>query len=114
VKSFEQVWDDIRRILQNKSEVKTLCKGIKNKIMGVEQNAIIVKSEMTGNERVITKSDFEYVWNQLIISGSINSLDKLSKIRGRRAITCAVLALLAYIEGECNLGRVRLKLKEFY
>ena len=113
MRTFEQVWIDIHKILQDRTEVRTICKGIRNEIVSLTQDYIILKSEISrkGVVRKIAKSDFEYVWNKMR-EGEIYTLDALHNIIGSRAITCAIIALLDYVEGVCRRGRVHLTLKK--
>ena len=113
MRTFEQVWIDIQRTLQDRREVRTICKGFRNEIISFTQNHIVLKSERSkkGVVRKIAKSDFEYVWNK-IREGEIYTLDAVHNIIGRRAITCAIIALLDYVEGVCRQGRVHLTLKK--
>ena len=114
MREFEQVWADIQNVLQDRKEVRTLCKGIRNDIVDVGADYVVLMSEKpvkgVRKERFIAKSDFEYVWNKLASSG-VYTLEDISGVRGRRSIICAILALLDYVEGVCDRGKVKLKLK---
>ena len=111
-KDFEEVWIDIQRVLQNKDKITTICKGVSNQVIRITPEQIVLKSELSkkGIYRKLCKKDFEYVWDKLS-KGSIYGLNDVRDIIGRRAIICAILALLDYVEGECINGRVHLRLK---
>jgi hypothetical protein len=113
MKAFEDVWHDIQILLKSRQQVQTLCQRSVNDVIEVSIDGVRVSSRRSkvGKVRFISKSDFQYVWKILSAEG-VYTLQNLTKIIGRRSITCAILARLPYVIGECDKGRVSLKLKE--
>lgn len=114
-KSFTNVWKDIQNIITAVDTVKTLCRKVENEIVEVTSYYVSVRSDkpkagkIAGKIRTIKRDDFEYVWKTLV-KHSIITLDHITEITGKRAVTCAILNELPYIEGECKSNRVYLKL----
>lgn len=114
---FTDVWSRILHILEEKKlknePVETLCKRVKNHILEVNEDYIVLQSEKSrGNiPRKILKRDFELVYNKLI-QKPIFTLNDIREVVGRRSIICSVLALHESIVGRCEKGKVLLKLKD--
>jgi len=113
VRNFEEVWFDILKVVRGREKISTICRGIKNIIVKVTPEEIIIRSELSkkGTLRKLRKEDFEYVWEKLVKQG-VYGLDDVRGIIGKRAIVCAILSLLNYVEGNCVNGRVNLRLRE--
>jgi len=112
MRAFEDVWHDVQRILKTELQIQTICQRSVNDIIGVSPDGVRVSSRRSkaGKVRFISKSDFQYVWGILSQEG-VYTLHGLTRIIGRRAITCAILAKLPYVTGECEKGRVALMLR---
>lgn len=111
MKRFEDVWEDIQATLKTRRQIPTICRGIVNDVLEVDPNAITVRSRaFTHKERIIFRKDFEYAW-KILSTGSLRSLEDLPALIGKRAITCAILAKLRYVKGECNKGKISLSLR---
>lgn len=112
MKTFEDVWHDIQTMLKTEKQVQTICQRSVNDIIEIGLDGIKLSSRRSkaGKLRLISKDDFEYAWKILSTEG-VYTLHSLTKIIGRRSITCAILAKLPYVTAECARGRVSLKLK---
>jgi len=111
MRTFEDVWRDIQSTLRAGQHVKTLCQKVKNEIVEVNPDGIKVRSERTGAIRTVTKEDFEHVWATLSDLEEFHGLRSVNRIIGRRAIACAIMSRLPYVDGECVQGMVRLGIK---
>ena len=118
-KEWPDVWKDIRsvvsRIKNSGKEIRTLCRGYPNTVLEVTPSSIVVMSHRPLKKgeykpRRITEEDFQYVWSRLLEKGRIEGLNDIPKVRGRRAIICAILAMLPYINGRHEKRRLILEL----
>lgn len=116
MQNFSTIWHDVQNILRKKmvrnEPIVTLCKNVKNIILEVAENYLLLLSERSRRKtpRKILKDDLEIVYRKLLKKRSIYTLDDINEIRGRRAIACAILALHESISGKCRNGRVSLRL----
>ena len=112
MRTFEDVWLDIQNTLRAGQHVRTLCQKVKNEIVEVNPDGIKVRSERSRKRviRTVTKEDFKYVWDTLSDSG-VYKLRSVRWIIGRRAIACAIMSRLPYVDGECDRGMVRLRIR---
>jgi len=114
---FDKIWDELLHVLRKKmlrnEPIKTLCRSVKNFILEVGENYIIVRSERSksGTPRKILRKDFELVYCKLLES-PISTLKDIREVIGRRAIICSILALHQNIIGRCEHGKVILALRE--
>ena len=92
--------------LRKSDVVKTLCQGVDNRIVDVKPGYIVVRSSRGKRDRTLLKDDFQYAFSELVRRGSINRLDDVPRIRGRRATVLAILSLTPYVCGKC-VGRRR-------
>jgi len=95
VESFDEVWNDIRFVLSNRSFIKTLVRDIKNDLIAIEHDHIKVRSEKTRKIRKIPRLQFEHVWNLLVVDGVYVSRAHEPYVHSQ--IICAILSLLDYI-----------------
>ena len=115
-KPWAEVWKDVLAVVERLREtgIKTLCKGNLNDILEVKADHITVMSQkpLRGRPRprLLKEEDFRYVWERLIKKGEIHTLREIPKVRGRRAVICAILSHLPYIEGYCEKRKLILKL----
>jgi hypothetical protein len=63
----------------------------------------------TGKIRCISRDEFKYVWD-ILSKRDVYTLHDLQRIIGKRSVTCTILARLPYVAGECDKGRVSLRL----
>jgi hypothetical protein len=93
-------------------KIETICQRSVNDIVEINPYSISVSSHRskTGKIRCITRDEFKYVWSILSTTG-VCTLHDLQRIIGKRSITCAILARLPYVAGECDKGRVSLRLR---
>ena len=110
--SFENAWNDIQYVLKKGMKIQTICQRSVNDIIEINPNSISVSSHRskTGKIRCISRDEFKYVWDILSTRG-VYTLHDLQRIIGKRSITCAILARLPYVAGECDKGRVSLRLR---
>jgi hypothetical protein len=94
MKSFEEVWKDVQTVCKTRKQIETICQKSVNEIIEANSHVIKVSSHRSKKHkvRVIPKEDFEYVW-EILSKEDVCTLDQITKIIGRRAITCAILAL---------------------
>jgi hypothetical protein len=115
LKSFEEVWSDIKTNLKDdkRKQVQTICKKVVNDIVEIGDLGICVISERSKSHkrRFISKEEFAYVW-PLLSSQGVPTLEPLTKIIGKRAVTCAIFAKLTYVKGTCDNNHVSLTLNE--
>ena len=111
-KDFEEVWLDIQKALRHRSKISTLCRKIDNLIVEVTPDYITLRSKLSrkGTLRKLSREDFRYVWDKLVEEG-IYGLDGIRGIIGRRAIICAIMGLLSYVDAGCINGKIHLRLK---
>ena len=90
-----------------------MCQKVINDIVEVSdlRIGVISQKSKTHKTRFISKEEFAYVW-KILSSQDIYTLDPINEIIGKRAVTCAILAKLPYVEGTCNKNRVTLTLKD--
>ena len=93
---FSKVWRDVLDVVSKSSSISTLVHGIRNDIVGVNYSYIKVKSQRTGNTRIVPRSQFELVWNSLVSDGFYVSGTHKPYVHSQ--IICAILSLLDYIE----------------
>ena len=95
MKAFEDVWLDIQATMKTEKQIRTICQRSVNDLIEISPNGIKVSSHRSksGKVRLISKDDFKYVWEILSKEG-VYTLHDLTRIIGRRAITCAILARL--------------------
>ena len=77
IESFDIIWEDILRCLASRSDVSTLTRRERNKIIAANDNAIIVESERTGMKRTLEREEIRFAWKRLLDSGTL-TLDDLS------------------------------------
>lgn len=101
--SFEHVWQQILEIARTRKELRTLGRrgqwmGVRNKIVSVSENAIVVMSETTNRARKLTKSTFRRVWNALTIHRQITCRRDEEVLVPHQRIVMAFLAHLPNVE----------------
>lgn len=99
---FEAVWQDIVNFSKKKKSIETLSRGIKNMIMSVGKDSIVLRSEMTKMERAVTKEEFRHFWEILKRKGSLEFLKDIEDPKLLRAgsIVVSFLARLPRVEYE--------------
>jgi|Deesub1362A_J573_1020465.scaffolds.fasta_scaffold00057_98 hypothetical protein len=97
IKNFENMWEELRDIIQGLDEVRTLSRGNINRIVKVTETSITVQNIDTLVEREISKEDFEYAWEVLESQGKLYMEDLAPRLHGRKAIIMALLNKLPYI-----------------
>ncbi|HDH07222.1 MAG TPA: hypothetical protein ENF87_02515 [Thermoproteales archaeon] len=114
---FDKMWSELLHVLRRKmlrnEPVKTLCRNVKNFILEIGEDYIIVRSERSkrGLPRKILRKDFELVYYKLL-EGPISTLKDIREVIGRRAIICSILALHQNVIGRCEHGKVILALRD--
>lgn len=98
--NFEQAWRDILRIVDEKQRVETLTRKVVNEIISTTLSEITLRSEQTGNDRIIRKNDVRPFWNMLVKKGTLNFMEDLPETKWRHigAIIIALLAELPYVK----------------
>ena len=93
--SFDNAWREILKCLRCRSNISTLARKQRNKIIAVSDQAITVESEATGTEerceRRLGKEEIQFAWEKLYEKGMIDYKD-LTHLRGKRSIIIAILA----------------------
>ena len=69
--AFESVWESITELAEKRGTVRTLSRGIRNKVIEVGSNGIKLRSEITKKERPILKQEFKHFWDILKRKGSL-------------------------------------------
>ncbi|RLI42357.1 hypothetical protein DRO64_06450 [Candidatus Bathyarchaeota archaeon] len=116
MRDFSIIWYEIQNILRKKmmrnEPIVTLCKNVRNIILEVGDDYVVLLSEGSRRRapRKIVKDDLELVYRKILEKGSIHTLNDINEIRGKRAITCAIIALHKSISGACQNGKVLLRL----
>lgn len=82
--NFENVWEDLLEVARMKESIgiHTLTKGVLNQIVSVSNDAIVVRSEKTGKERVLMKEDFRCLWELLRRRRRLDVDDMIKHYRG--------------------------------
>jgi hypothetical protein len=108
---FGQVWRDISRILRPGSTVETLVQRVRNRVVSLDADGVTLVSERTRKERTIRREKFEFMWNQLTMSGRYVSKDHQPYIHSQ--MICAILSLLPYVTAHygSSLGPLTLTLR---
>ena len=89
--SFDTIWEEILRCLRNRRDISTLTRRERNEIIAVNNDAIIVKSEKTGTERVLKREEIRFAVEKLLESGTLSPEDLSPRLIGKRAIILAIL-----------------------
>ncbi len=94
---FDSIWLDIVKILREKEFISTLSSNVRNEIVEIGDEYIIVRSErpLHGIRKIreIRKNDLKIAWNILQKKGFLELQDIEPVLRGRKSITLAILAL---------------------
>jgi len=116
MRNFSIIWYEIQNILRKKmmrnEPIVTLCKNVRNIILEVGDDYVLLLTERSRRRapRKILKDDLELVYRKILEKGSIHTLNDINEIRGKRAITCAIIALHKSINGTCRKRKVLLRL----
>jgi endonuclease III len=102
VPSFGRVWIDISGALVPGLTVETLVQRVRNRVVSVGVEGVTLVSERTGHQRTIRREQFEFVWNQLVVSGRYVSKDHQPFIHSQ--MICAILSLLPYVSARFGPG----------
>jgi hypothetical protein len=62
---FDSVWKDVTKMAGRKKSIPTLSRGIKNSILAVHKDKIVLRSELTKKKRTVMKEEFEHFWELL-------------------------------------------------
>jgi len=109
-KDFERIWHDLITNLHAGDVVHTLSQRVRNMVLYIGEDAITVRSERTGTERILKKEDFKPFVTRLAREGYLNVVDIPSQDWiGKGAIIFALLAELNYIGYELSPRRLFLK-----
>jgi hypothetical protein len=98
-RTADAVWKDITK-LAGKKTISTLSRGIKNSILKVRPDRIVLRSEMTNTERSVLKEEFDHFWNILSKQKKLRFPHDIKEPQMVRAgsIIVSFLARLPYIE----------------
>jgi hypothetical protein len=98
--AFEKVWESLKELAGKEGHVETLSRGVKNKILGVGENAIKLRSEITKRERSVLKEEFEQFWKILKAKGRLDLKKDIDDPRLVRAgsVIISFLARLPNVE----------------
>ncbi|MBN2330854.1 MAG: hypothetical protein JXC85_03495 [Candidatus Aenigmarchaeota archaeon] len=99
-KSSEAVWEDITQLANTSKSVSTLSRGVKNKVLSVHPDRIILRSELTKSERTLLKEEFSHFWGILRAKKKLHFPKDIQDPKLVRAgsIIISFLARLPYIE----------------
>lgn len=99
-KTAEHVWQDIVNLAKKKKSIATLSRGVKNRILKVQKDRIVLRSEMTKTERHVHKQDVHHFWNILSRKGKLHFPQDIADPAMVRigSIMISFLARLPYIE----------------
>jgi hypothetical protein len=99
-RSSDAVWDDITKLAKSTKNISTLSRGVKNKIMSVHPDKIMLRSELTKTERTILKEEFGHFWDVLKAEKKLHFPKDIQDPKLVRAgsIIISFLARLPYIE----------------
>lgn len=97
---FESVWKDITHMAKNRKTISTLSRGVKNKILAVKHESLLLRSELTKKDRIIKKGEFEHFWNVLKRKGKLNFPTDIKDPKMIRfgSIIISFLARLPHVE----------------
>ncbi len=70
--AFDETWDSITGLAEKRGSVRTLSRGIRNKVIEVGRNGIRLRSELTKKERMVLKEEFRHFWDILKAKGSLD------------------------------------------
>lgn len=99
-KSAEAVWKDITNLASGKKSISTLSRGVKNKILAVHKDKIVLRSELTKKERTVLKQEFHHFWEILSQHKKLHfphDIEDPKMIRSG-SIIISFLARLPYVE----------------
>ena len=98
--STDTFWDDITKLAKTSKNISTLSRGVKNKILSVHPDKIILRSELTKSERTVLKEEFSHFWKILNAKKKLHFPKDIQDPKLVRAgsIIISFLARLPYIE----------------
>ena len=99
-RTFPAVWGDIRRMAERSASIFTLSRGVRNAIVSVTGDSIVLRSELTGKERSLRRDDFLHFWSILNDRKRLNFLKDIKdpKLVRLGSIVVSFLARLPYVE----------------
>ena len=99
-RTADAVWKDILKLAKGNKSISTLSRGIKNSILKVHPDRIVLRSEMTKTERSVMKEEFHHFWNILSRQKKLRFPHDIKEPQMVRAGSGVVsfLARLPYIE----------------
>jgi hypothetical protein len=99
-RTAESVWHDITSLAGKDKTITTLSRGVKNKILAVKPDKIVLRSELTKTERSVLKEEFQHFWSILSRQKKLRFPHDIKDPKMIRAgsIIISFLARLPYIE----------------
>ncbi len=99
-RTADHMWKDVMNLARSVKTVSTLSRGVKNKILYVHPDRIVLKSELTKAERSIHKDDFQHFWKILSAKKKLHFPKDISDPKMVRAgsVIISFLARLPYVE----------------
>jgi len=93
---FSRVWADLGRIIGSGIGVRTLARGVVNRVNWLGDDGIQVITDRGSD--TLPKSMFEDTWDTLVRRGILAADDMPSPARFRSTAICAILAQLPYVD----------------
>jgi len=99
-KSAEAVWRDLTALAGSRKSITTLSRGIRNRILDVRSDRIVLRSDLTKKERHVLKDEFRHFWEILNSRKKLHFPQDIKDPKMVRAgsIIISFLARLPYIE----------------
>jgi len=98
--AFDAAWKDIISIASGRDSISTLSRGIRNRIVSVMDDALILRSDLTKKERTLRMEEFRHFWEILRAKGRMNFIKDVHDPRLVRmgSIIISFLARLPNVE----------------
>ena len=98
--TFFEVWEGMKKLCRERSHIRTLSRRIKNTIKTIDDERIVLVSELTKKKRTVLKRDIEEFWNILSARKKLDFRKDLRdpKLIRMGSIVIALFAALPYID----------------